>query len=110
MQSVLIIGPTGVLGLSMCRALIENRQHFTRIAAFNNTSTDRGGALKSQLLAAFKAGGMEIVDGQYDDPQVFKGLSLECQILRFLNNYDDRLRLRSDGSRKPRTSSPTANH
>lgn len=72
LNSILIVGPTGSVGIAACRALISHKSDFHRIGAYNNLGSSSTPE-KSALLADYKAGGMDIVDGDYNDPSAFQG-------------------------------------
>lgn len=75
LDTVLVVGPTGSIGKSLCRALIAHRSQFARIAAFDNQSSRPGATNtgKDALFEEYRKGGMEIVQGTYDDPSAFEG-------------------------------------
>lgn len=72
LDSILVVGPTGSVGLASCRTLIAHKSNFKRIGAFDN-QTSRANADKDRLFAEYKAGGMEIIDGTYEDSSAFAG-------------------------------------
>jgi hypothetical protein len=83
LNSILVLGLTGNVGLALCEALIEEKTKFRRIAALNNTARPADAA-KHSILADLERQGMEILSGTYEDLDVFRGF--DVVILAF-NNF-----------------------
>jgi hypothetical protein len=86
LKSVLVVGPTGAVGLALCQELILHKSSFTRLAAFNNTSRPADAA-KQRTLDGLAAGGMELVSGTYDDERFFRGFDAVLMPLGNFANY-----------------------
>lgn len=86
LTSILVVGPTGAVGIAVCNALIGRKTSFKRIAAFNNTSRPVDAA-KHTTLDAFKNGGMEIVSGDYTTVDAFKGFDTVMMPLGNFGNF-----------------------
>lgn len=86
LTSVLVVGPTGSVGMAVCNALITRKGSFKRIAAFNNTDRPAGPA-KQAALDAFAVGGMEIVSGNYSDVSAFQGFDVVMMPLGNFGNF-----------------------
>ena len=75
LNSVLVVAPTGKVGLAICHELGKTKSSFKRIAAFNNTS--RGGDdTKEKILSGLRDLGLEIVSGTYEDVDIFRGFDV----------------------------------
>jgi len=75
LNSVLVVAPTGKVGLAICHELGKTRSSFKRIAAFNNTS--RGGDdTKEKILSDLRDLSLEIVSGTYEDVDIFRGFDV----------------------------------
>ena len=75
LNSVLVVAPTGKVGLAICYELGKTRSSFKRIAAFNNMS--RGGDdTKEKILSDLRDLGLEIVSGTYEDVDIFRGFDV----------------------------------
>ncbi|KAH8651242.1 hypothetical protein BX600DRAFT_387342 [Xylariales sp. PMI_506] len=86
LKSILVLGPSGNVGRAICRALIESKSSFTRIAALNNTDRPHD-AQKQAILADFQKQGMEIVPGTYNDMNVFVGFDAVVMAFNNFGNY-----------------------
>lgn len=72
LDSVLILGPTGGFGQFILAELIKRRTEFKRIGAIVDTSRERSKA-KTDVLNAFAAQGVELVEGSPTDRAVYAG-------------------------------------
>lgn len=87
LHSILVIGPTGAVGLSVLRELIKRRSEFKRIGAFNRSSRsehEKGfipvhDEKRKEYFDEFEAGGVEIITGDYEHVDAFKGLPVLLQ-------------------------------
>lgn len=86
LKSVLVVGPTGSVGLPLCNELLAMKSHFSRLAAFNNT-TQPSSASKIATFEDLKSNGMEIVSGTYDDVDAFRGFDAVLMPLGNFGNY-----------------------
>jgi len=86
LNSVLVVGPTGSVGLALCKRLIEQLPSFKRIAAFNNTERPAGPA-KQAILDELHQSGMEIVSGTYNDVSAFRGFEVVMMPLGNSGNF-----------------------
>jgi hypothetical protein len=75
LTSVLVVGPTGSVGLAICHELVRQKNKFKRIAAFNNNERS-GNSQKDALLKQFANEGIEIISGTYDDVDAFRGFDV----------------------------------
>ncbi|RFU24903.1 hypothetical protein B7463_g11433, partial [Scytalidium lignicola] len=84
LQSLLVVGGTGAFGRSVCTALGEELNHFSRVAVYNDTSRPTDAA-KQSVLDSFRAAGIEILAGNgYENPEPYKGF--DC-VISLLGNH-----------------------
>ncbi|KAH8886275.1 NAD(P)-binding protein [Thozetella sp. PMI_491] len=83
LKSVLVLGPTGSVGLPLSKELIRRKSAFNRIAAFNNTAR-LADAEKLEIFAELEQAGMEIVKGSYEDVEAFRGFDV---VIMALGNF-----------------------
>ena len=86
LTSVLVIGPTGSVGLALCKKFIERSSSFERIAAFNNTERPTDPA-KQAILDELHQSGVEIVSGTYSDVSAFRGFEVIMMPLGNFGNF-----------------------
>jgi hypothetical protein len=71
LTSILVIGPTGRLGIDICRGLAKEKNNFKRLAAFDNTSRPSSSS-QIETLSELKQEGFEIISGSYTDVSCYQ--------------------------------------
>src|ERR1700761_3905493 len=83
LTSVLVVGPSGSIGIKLCQALVNQKADFKRIAAFRNTDRT-GSSKKDEFFEKLASEGLEIVSGSYSDVDAFRGFDV---VLMLLGNH-----------------------
>jgi hypothetical protein len=86
LTSVLVVGATGNVGHALCLELLNLKNQFTRIAAFNNTA--RPSPEKEAIISSLSSAGMEIITSStYSDPSLYRGFDAVVIALGNFANY-----------------------
>jgi hypothetical protein len=72
LTSVLVLGPTGGFGKFLIAELVQRKEEFKRIGAFNDTERPPN-AEKVKVFEEFASKGVDVVSGTFSDVKAFTG-------------------------------------